>query len=429
MGLKNKSTVEKIPEAQNKETLAALRKSEDEKQAILDGLRGLVMIRYMTPDLRIVWSNTDIIKEPGTKNQSAPPSFCYKLLYGRSEPCANCEPREALATGQLSENEESSPAEGQYFIARAIPMKDTEGTITGVIHIALNITRHKEAEAGLKTTNEFLNSLLENSPTPICVSDHVNRINTVNEAWERTLGFRRDEVVGKTFRDIFPAKAADTMICTNMAILESNAAVELEESVDSSTGLHHFHTVKFPLQDTRGQTVAVGSISVDVTARKRAEQDLTEREAELNIKSRQLEEMNTALKVLLKQRNEDQRELEERIVSNIKELVLPYVHKLKGMHLNEAQASYLEIIGTHLNHIVAPFLRQILSEYPHMTAKELQVATLVREGKANKEIADLMNVSLNTIEIHRYNLRKKLGLRNKKINLRSYLLSLNKMPR
>ena len=63
-----------------------------------------------------------------------------------------------------------------------------------------------------------------------------------------------------------------------------------------------------------------------------------------------------------------------------------------------------------------------------MTAKELQVATLVREGKANKEIADLMSVSLNTIEIHRYNLRKKLGLRNKKVNLRSYLLSLNKMP-
>jgi len=167
---------------------------------------------------------------------------------------------------------------------------------------------------------------------------------------------------------------------------------------------------------------------VDVTARKRAEQELTEREAELNIKSRQLEEMNTALKVLLRQREEDQRDMEERIVSNIKELVLPYIHKLKGMHLNEAQASYVEIVETHLNHIVAPFLRQIVSQYPDMTAKELQVATLVREGKANKEIADLMSVSLNTIEIHRYNLRKKLGLRNKKVNLRSYLLSLNKMP-
>jgi DNA-binding CsgD family transcriptional regulator len=71
---------------------------------------------------------------------------------------------------------------------------------------------------------------------------------------------------------------------------------------------------------------------------------------------------------------------------------------------------------------------QMVSHYPHMTAKELEVAVFVREGKANKAIAELMNVSVNAIEIHRYNLRKKLGLQNKKINLRSYLLSLNKLP-
>ena len=409
-------------------TLADLRKSEAEKQAILNGLKGLVRVRYMTPDLKIIWSNADDVEEPMVEEGAVPSVYCYELLRGRSEPCTSCEAKEALATGRLSENEESSPAEGLYFIARAIPVKDTNGTNAGVIHIALNITKHKEVEAGLKTTNEFLHSLLENSPAPICVSDGDNRIDTVNQAWERTLGFSREEVVGRSFRDIFPAKAANATVNTNRAILESNTPVEMEESIDSPTGLHHFHTVKFPLQDARGQTAAVGAISVDVTARKRAEQELTEREAELNIKSRQLEEMNTALKVLLRQREEDQRDMEERIVSNIKELVLPYIHKLKGMHLNEAQASYVEIVETHLNHIVAPFLRQIVSQYPDMTAKELQVATLVREGKANKEIADLMSVSLNTIEIHRYNLRKKLGLRNKKVNLRSYLLSLNKMP-
>jgi DNA-binding CsgD family transcriptional regulator len=127
------------------------------------------------------------------------------------------------------------------------------------------------------------------------------------------------------------------------------------------------------------------------------------------------------------QRDEDQKELEERIVSNVKELILPYIHQLKKMHLNEAQISNLEIVETHLNDIVTPFLRQIVSHYPHMTAKELQVAVLVKEGKANKLIAELMNVSVNAVEIHRYNLRKKLGLQNKKINLRSYLLSLNKL--
>ena len=138
--------------------------------------------------------------------------------------------------------------------------------------------------------------------------------------------------------------------------------------------------------------------------------------------------MNTALRVLLKQREEDQKELEERFTFNVKELVLPYFRKLKGMHLNETQMSLMEIIETHLNDIITPFLRQVVAHYPGMTAKELEVATLVREGRSNKEIADLMNVSLNTIEIHRYNLRKKLGSQNKNMNLRSYLLSLNKFP-
>ncbi len=79
-----------------------------------------------------------------------------------------------------------------------------------------------------------------------------------------------------------------------------------------------------------------------------------------------------------------------------------------------------------MDDIITPFLRQAVSLYPHMTAKELQVATLVREGKSNKDIADFMHISLNTVELHRYNLRKKLGIQNKKANLRSFLLSLNK---
>jgi DNA-binding NarL/FixJ family response regulator len=86
----------------------------------------------------------------------------------------------------------------------------------------------------------------------------------------------------------------------------------------------------------------------------------------------------------------------------------------------------MEVVETHLKENTTPFLPPI-SQYPHMTAKVLLVATRVREGRPNKEIADLMNVLRNTIEIYRHNLRRKLGIQNKKINLRSYLLSLNKL--
>ena len=418
----------KMFEIRYRETLEALRRSETEKQMILEGLKDLVKIRYLSSDFRIIWTNADPIQELDTGHDTVSQVHCYTLLRGRTEPCPNCEAREALEPGMFYENKESKPAEGRYFIARGIPVKDKQGKILGVIHIALNITKYKETEDGLRITNAFLYSLLRNSPTPICVSDPSNRITTVNDAWEKTVGFSETQTVGKFFHDIFSKEVADRINSANKKILESNTPIELDESIKCPTGLYHFHTVKFPLQDSTGQTAGVGTILVDVTARKHAEQELTERETELRAKSLQLEEMNTALRVLLKQREGDQRELEERITSNIKELVLPYLNKLKGTHLSEVQAGYMEVAETHLQEITAPFLRQTVSQYPHVTAKELQVAALVREGKANKEIAYLMHVSLNTIEIHRYNLRKKLGLHNKKVNLRSYLISLNKLP-
>jgi PAS domain S-box-containing protein len=422
----NNQMSKNAPKINHRKILDALQKSDNEKRALIEGLRDLIRVRYLSPDFRIIWTNADPIQDLETGDDPVSPVYCYALLHERTEPCPNCEAREALERGCLFENRESKPAEGRHFIARGIPVKNKQGKILGVIHIALNVTKYKETEDGLKITNAFLRSLLENSPTPICVSDPSNRITAVNDAWGKTFGLSETQTVGKFFHDIFSKEVADRINSTNRQLIESNTSFESEESIECLTGLHHFHTVRFPLQDAGGRNAAIGTILLDVTARKQAEQELKKREAELRTKSLQLEEMNTALRVLLKQRDGDQRELEERIASNIKELVLPYLHKLKGTYLSEVQASYMEVAEAHLQEITTPFLRQTVTQYPQMTVKELQVATLVREGRSNKEIAGLMHVSLNTIEIHRYNLRKKLGLQNKKANLRSFLLSLNK---
>ena len=384
-------------------------------------------VHYLDPQLRIIWTNRDLFKDLKIRHQTGSADYCYTMLHGRTEPCLVCTAVKAFEKGELQEFENRFD-DGRVFIMRGSPIKNSAGEVLGVIQIALNVTEQKQTEEGLKTTYEFLHSLLENSPTLILVTRRDGRIDITNRAWEKVVGFKREQTSGKSLHEVFPPDVANRFNRINKTILQSGVPIELEESFDSPTGLHNFYTVSFPIQDAMGQTAAIGSIWVDVTARKHVEQALTKREAELRRKSRQLGEMNTALRVLLRQRDEDHEELEQRIVSNVKELILPYIRKLKKMHLDEAQMSYLEIVETHLNDIVAPFLREMVSHYPHMTAKELEVAVFVREGKANKAIAELMNVSVNAIEIHRYNLRKKLGLQNKKINLRSYLLSLNKLP-
>ena len=166
-------------------------------------------------------------------------------------------------------------------------------------------------------------------------------------------------------------------------------------------------------------------LSEETKVRKQAEGDLRERQAALMAQAKHLEEANTALKVLLRHREADKSELEEKVLSNVKALVFPYVEALKNTRLDPKQKAIVELIETHLENIVSPFLTTLNATYSGLTPREIQIADLVKEGKTTKEIAALINVSSRAVEFHRYNIRVKLGLRKKKANLRSYLLSLS----
>ena len=153
------------------------------------------------------------------------------------------------------------------------------------------------------------------------------------------------------------------------------------------------------------------------------EQRVEERTQELQMKSENLEEMNTALKVLLKKREEDKFELEEKVIYNIKEMVQPFLEKLGRTRLDDRQRTFLEILESNLDDIVSPFARKLSTRYLNLTPSEIQIANLVKQGKTTKEIAELLSLSTRTIESHRDSIRKKLGIKNQKANLRTHLMS------
>jgi DNA-binding CsgD family transcriptional regulator len=162
----------------------------------------------------------------------------------------------------------------------------------------------------------------------------------------------------------------------------------------------------------------------NITALKAAEEKLERRERELAEKSRNLEDINTALKVLLERREADKKEFEEQVLGNVKQRVLPNLERLRGTRLEPEAKEYMQILETSLQEIVSPFLQRLTSSYFDLTPQEIQVAGLVKDGKMTKEIADFLNISTSAVDFHRKNIRKKLGLKRKKANLRSHLLSL-----
>ena len=160
----------------------------------------------------------------------------------------------------------------------------------------------------------------------------------------------------------------------------------------------------------------------EIVERKKAEAGLIKRTAELDFKSQTLEEANIALRVILKAREDDKNELEGKVLANMKRLVLPYLEKLGRSSLDDSQRACLAGLQANLEDLVSSFSQRLSSPLLNLTPREIQIANQVKEGRANKEIAGFFNISLRTVEFHRENIRKKIGLVNKKVNLRSQLM-------
>lgn len=163
----------------------------------------------------------------------------------------------------------------------------------------------------------------------------------------------------------------------------------------------------------------------EITELKLTEEALRQNKQALQEQKQSLEEANIALKVLLRQRDEDKLELENKVLTNIKELVFPYMDKLKKAPLRSRDMTVVDIIEKHLQDIISPLLQRLSNLNILLTPQEMQVASLVKDGKVSKEIADILNVSETTVHFHRKNLRNKLGLKQKSTNLRSYLMSIS----
>jgi len=160
------------------------------------------------------------------------------------------------------------------------------------------------------------------------------------------------------------------------------------------------------------------------TERNQLEEMVQERTEELKTRTMNLEDTNTALKTILKKREDDKNELEEKILLNVKRMVQPYLEKLKVTKLDSSQQTFVEIVEMSLTEIISPFGHTLSTKYVNLTPKEVQIANLIKQGRSTKEIAEIFELSKRTIDAHRNHIRRKLGLKKRGGNLRTHLLTL-----
>ena len=267
----------------------------------------------------------------------------------------------------------------------------------------------------------------------IAILDHKGVILATNRAWQRYAidhNMKNDfDSVGYNYLDICDTSTGEDADISRKAAEGIRRVINgdlkeflLDYPCHSPHQKHWFYMRVIRIAEPNSVKVIVSH--EEITPLKLAEESLKQITEQLMQQKKDLEETNIALKVLLKQRELDRVDLEQKVLANIKELVFPYMEKLKNLQLNKNQKAILDIIESHLKNIVSPFLKRLSALNNILTPQELQIATLVKDGKSSKEIASMLNISLSTINFHRKNLRIKFGLSNKRANLRSYLLSL-----
>ncbi len=308
--------------------------------------------------------------------------------------------------------------------ARAHLLKDENGNPAGMWGIIRDITRRKQWEETLRETEERYRKVVHLSPIGIFI--HVGgRVQFTNPAFALMIGAESSEqLIGTSVRSFVPKNYQDLVVKRiDGAAAEGNEPPLLEQKwvrVDGTVINVEARAFPFNYEGRSGIMV----VAEDITQRKRAEQALKNREKELENKSVNLAETNTALRVLLRQREEDKKILESTIVANIKELAFPYIEKLRSGTLTEKQIMYVSMIESNLNDVISPFLQKIHTVFERLTPMEVQVANMIRSGKTSKEIAEVLNISKGTVDGYRNSIRDKLGLLNRRVNLQTYLLSI-----
>jgi len=311
-----------------------------------------------------------------------------------------------------------------------IPYKDGIAT-QGILR---DITERKEAEDALRKSETQYNLITSNMTDSIWLMDMGLKTTWVTPSTEHSRGYTLEEMSSLPLEKHLAPESferAQKIISSELTPeklqqknLNMSITLELEFYRKDGTTVWSEARLRL-LRDSRGNPIGILGVGRDITDRKKAEDALKQREHELFIKTCNLEEVNMALKVLLRQRDNDRLEFEKRILSNVKKLVTPYIRKLKRSMLNVDQKIFTDILESNINELLSPFVRTLSAKYMDFTSQEIQVANLVKEGKTNKDIAELLNVTERTVCFHRENIRNKLGMKKKKINLRSYLIAIS----
>ncbi len=298
-----------------------------------------------------------------------------------------------------------------------------------VVSILHDITERKAVEKELDEMRRHYSAVVEDQTELICRFTPDTTLTFVNQAYCNFFGLPKSELLGKQFLPFIPEKERPMVLKTLQALSRHAPTASYVHSVyDQFQQLHLQEWIDRAIFNNNGDIVEYQSVGRDVTERIEAEEKLAlelERskalQKQIETKNADLEKSNATLSMMLDYARKAEIDIQERVVANLRFNIISLLELLKKQNLPTNAQALIDVLESNAQNLAQPLARKLDSLFLGLTTREMQIANFIEQGKTTKEIMAVLNLSSQTVESHRNNLRKKLGLRHKKINLRTYL--------
>jgi PAS domain S-box-containing protein len=305
--------------------------------------------------------------------------------------------------------------------------------------------RQKRIGEKLRESEEKYHSITNATIAAIITMTGDGKISFWNPAAERIFGYSKEEITGKDLHFLLASGDYQGQFEKGISNFRNSGKGPLIGKMIELAAVRKDGT-EFPIGlslsafQVNGQWNSIGILR-DITEQKQAEKalkkardeleervkqrtaELQDTNAELERKALELAEANIALKILLQKNSEAIARIEEKIMGNLDQLVIPYLDELAMKFANKNDGTLINIIKTNLEQITSSFTQRLSVKFTSLSPREIQIANLIRQGWSTKEMAGLLSVSRYTVETYRASIREKFGIKNKKVNLISYLQS------
>lgn len=331
-------------------------------------------------------------------------------------------PNNTVITYDLKTESPDGETRWQYYRNRA--EFDKKGKITDILVSGWDITKRRRSEESLLESERRYRAIVEDQIELVCRYKPDGTLTFANKSYCRHYGKQGEDLIGKSFLPFISDNDRLIFLKLVKTVSPKNPISTQIQCITNNNGKILWQEWRRrAFFDSEGKLVEFQSVGRDITERIKAENALKQSEQILQRQKKELEQKNIALKEMLEIIAREKQQIKDEVIANIDELLLPLLNQ---MNLKEAgvDQSKTEALERTLKQLASSFGKKITQPGLHLTRREIDICNLIKNGFSSKEIAEILHIALNTIGRHRNNIRRKVGIANKKTRLSSFLLNL-----